>query len=255
MSKFVLCIALLVGLPTIADPVAAQNGNVLLYNHTGFKVKVCAHRSSDKTWIFPLRCWTLEKNNIIGWNRGNDKFDFDIRVFKPGERLLFESRNLHDVAHLKIKSTYAEIIPRNPPRPPVRKYTVKVCNKEINQPVYFSLAYEVTDHYVVQGWWVVDKGKCLDFPISEMMKEKGGVEYGKLFRTYFYARTFGSAPSFWSGTGTDPTFCINRQGAFETRTEDLAIRRSPCKMQNFELVQMRQVFDPQPGQSQYYLSF
>ncbi|QJB69197.1 hypothetical protein [Parasphingorhabdus halotolerans] len=65
-----------------STPIRAQITEIV--NQRGTKVKVCAYRSDDKSLIRPRECWVLGKNQKVRWNRGEDRFDLDIRIFEPG---------------------------------------------------------------------------------------------------------------------------------------------------------------------------
>lgn len=57
---------------------------VVIKNSRGEKVKLCTYRSDDKRLIRPRKCWMLAKEQKIRWDRGDEKFAYDIRLFGPG---------------------------------------------------------------------------------------------------------------------------------------------------------------------------
>lgn len=57
---------------------------VTIKNSRGEKVKLCTYRSDDKNLIRSRKCWTLNEGQKVNWDRGDDNFAYDIRLFGPG---------------------------------------------------------------------------------------------------------------------------------------------------------------------------
>lgn len=75
----IFCISALLGwsVPSTAETVVIKNSR-------GEKVKLCTYRTDDKSLIRPRKCWTFNKGQEINWDRGDDRFAYDIRLFGPG---------------------------------------------------------------------------------------------------------------------------------------------------------------------------
>ena len=73
---------LFTALAIASTPIRANTTEIV--NQRGTKVKFCAYRSDDKSLIRPRECWVLRKNQKVKWNRGDARFDLDVRIFEPG---------------------------------------------------------------------------------------------------------------------------------------------------------------------------
>lgn len=103
LSLFVVCAAF-AALFFLAGAGDAKANTVRIDNHKREKVKVCVYRSTDKTWLNPLRCWTLMPDESVDWNRGSDTFSIDVRVFRPAlvDKQLCQIQSVGDISHLYI---------------------------------------------------------------------------------------------------------------------------------------------------------
>ncbi len=141
---------------------------------------------------------------------------------------------------------------------PVTKYKLKVCNQRFNEKIFFALSFETDAAFFTEGWWSVEKGKCIEIGVSERLKQSMNLAYGNIPRTYFYARTHGENPRFWywSGTGEGKSFCINEKKAFKILGKPgRAGTPPPCTASNLKTAAFRRIDDPKTNAEYYYLTF
>lgn len=93
---------------SLCVPAAAHAEVVAIDNQRGEKVKLCTYRSDEESLIRPRQCWMLKPGAKIQWQRGEDDFAYDVRLFEPGvfELPICMRRNIHDSYKL-------EIVPRS----------------------------------------------------------------------------------------------------------------------------------------------
>jgi hypothetical protein len=212
-------LATIFGLLLFASVVSAQsmetNPSVEIKNDSGETRKICMHKP-DLISLFAIGCVTLKNGENIFWNRKG--------VFTPFKVKIYETRKILD------KYLYTRDLPADTGKIKVgrgkrfgfsrfknitTKYVLRACNTKYPDGVYFVLGFETNFGTWTEGWWSVDKGKCIDIPVSRRLKEKHNIPYGTLPRLFYYARTYyGDESLYWRGGDGDSEFCLNTAKAF-----------------------------------------
>ncbi|QQS40422.1 MAG: DUF1036 domain-containing protein [Acidobacteriota bacterium] len=259
-SSLLFTAAALILLPNSVEAQSlATNPPVEIKNNSGETRKICMHKDKEIT-LFAIGCVELRSGENIFWNREG--------VFTPFKVKVYESRKILD------KYLYARDLPADTGKIIIgtgrrfgfsrfknirTKYSLKVCNERFDDEVYFSLGYETNYGFWTEGWWSVKKGECKTIPVSQRLKEKKNIPYGTMPRTYYYARTYGDKPLYWTGGEGDYNLCINKNKAFNILQfkQDGSSQYDPlpCEAENLERTKFRRVNDPVGNQSTYYLTF
>jgi uncharacterized membrane protein len=245
----------------LSTSVSAQslttNPPVEIKNNSGETRKVCMHKPKTVT-LFAIGCVELKSGESIYWNRKG--------VFTPFKVKIYKVRKVID------KYLYARDLPADTGKIIVgtggrfgfsrfknisTKYVLRVCNERFDDKVFFTLGFETRYGFWTEGWWNVAKGECKNLPVSKRLKENWNVPYGQMPRTFYYARTYGDDPKFWTGVEGALNLCINTKSKFK-----LAQFKSvgtydplPCNAVDQERTRFRRVKDPSVKGSVYYLTF
>ena len=257
-------IATILGLLLSASLVSAQsmdtNPPVEIKNDSGEERKICMHKP-DLISLFAIGCVTLKNGENIFWNRKGVFTDFKVKVY--------ETRKILD------KYLYARDLPADTGKIIIgrgkrfgfsrfknitTKYVLRVCNTKYPGGVYFVLGFETNYGTWAEGWWNVDKGKCINLPVSKRLKEKHNIPYGTIPRLFYYARTYyGDESLYWRGGDGDTELCVNTAKRFDKLQyiqDGTAVKtRQPCTAENEALVKFRRLEDPREKQDFIYLTF
>lgn len=254
-------LAMIVALISITGSASAQDINppVEIKNSSGETRKICMHKAKEIT-LFAIGCVELKNGESIFWNRKG--------IFTPFKVKIYELRTILD------KYLYARDLPADTGKIIIgtgkrfgfsrfknirTKYELRICNERFDDKVYFALGFETNYGFWTEGWWNLAKGKCMTIPVSKRLKEHWNIPYGTLPRTYFYARTYGDNPLYWTGGEGDHDLCINKAKAFSLTQfrQDGSAQYTPlpCSEENLERIKFRRVKDPLEKQSMYYLTF
>jgi len=231
-----------------------------IYNDSGEERRACIYPADDSVPSKPLECFEMEHREAVLWIRQKHRSDFRLKVFTPapGDKLLVD-RVLPGGTNTIVISKDGKIsFGGNPRSVPVTKYRLKVCNQRFNEKISFALSFETDGAFITEGWWSVEKGKCVELGVSERLKQSMNLAYGNMPRTYFYARTHGDKPQFWywSGNGDGRSFCINEKKAFKILGKHLPAGNSPpCTASNQKMASFRRIDDPKTNEEYYYLTF
>lgn len=89
---------------TLCGSGAVRAETVQIDNQRGEKVKFCTYHSDDKSLVRPRQCWMLKPGRTLKWQRGEDVYAFDVRLFEPGafELPICLKRNLRDSYRIEI---------------------------------------------------------------------------------------------------------------------------------------------------------
>jgi len=247
---------------TSASLVSAKTGTVEIKNNSGEKRKICIYKGHDTIDVFAFRCFTMNADEKVLWNRGTDTWRFKVKIFESRpllDKYLF-SRNLPGDTTVIIMGKGGRFgFSRDERKPEPIKYRLKVCNKQYDQTIYLAIGLETNDVFATRGWWNVEKGECIDLGISEMLYSGWRVEYGNLPRTYYYARTYGERPLFWKGNENDPELCLNEKRAFSI--DQLVVDPAGGKKENEcdgtaeASVKFRRLDAPKANEKYYNLTF
>lgn len=237
-----------------------SNPPVEIKNNSGEARKICMHKPKTIT-LFAIGCIKLNGGESIYWNREGVFTDFKVKVYevrKLIDKYLYTRDLPADTGKIIIGagkrfgfSRFKNI---------ATKYSLRVCNNRFPDKVYFVLGFETNSGFWTEGWWSVDKGKCINIPVSKRLKEKHNIPYGTLPRTYYYARTYqGNESLYWRGGEGDLDLCINKAKAFSKLQFILdgtnVRKRHPCTDDNEGLVKFRSLKTPAVKQETYYLTF
>lgn len=257
-------IAMIIGLLLSASFVSAQsmetNPPVEIKNISGEERKICMHKPNLIT-LFAIGCVTLKNGENIFWNRKGEFTPFKVKVY--------ETRKILD------KYLYTRDLPADTGKIIIgtggrfgfsrfknisTKYVLRVCNTKYPGGVYFVLGFETNYGTWTEGWWNVDKGKCINLPISKRLNEKHNIPYGTLPRLFYYGRTYyGDESLYWRGGDGDSEFCVNTAKAFSklqfVQDGKAQKTRQPCTAENEALVKFRRLKDPREKQEYIYLTF
>ncbi len=62
---------------------AAQSGPFVEIRNTSPEVrKICMYKDSDKVSMAPYKCFVINANEKVVWNRNGNRSDFKVKVFK-----------------------------------------------------------------------------------------------------------------------------------------------------------------------------
>ncbi len=259
---FDLFAVLFIGL-IAANFVSAQSEKMVkITNSSGEKRKICMFKADDKIEMFPYRCFEMNSDETILWNREGDSSNFKVKISKPQliDKYLYKRDLPGDTTVILMGEGGRFGYSRDKPEPEVTKYRLKVCNRQYDQTIYFALGFETNEIIVTEGWWNVEKGKCVEIDVSERLKRQWYVEYGTLPRTFYYARIYGDKPLIWQGGENDYNLCINEKSGFKKipfkRDNDGKYQTyHPCIADGEALVRFRRLDDPKTNQQYYYLTF
>ncbi|NNE67044.1 MAG: DUF1036 domain-containing protein [Pyrinomonadaceae bacterium] len=256
-------LALVFGLFTFFSSVSAQqmstNPPVEIKNNSGERRKICMHKPKKVT-LFAIGCVELNSGESIYWNRKG--------VFTPFKVKIYKVRKVID------KYLYARDLPADTGKIIIgtggrfgfsrfknirSKYTLRVCNNRFEDRVYFALGYETNYGTWTEGWWNVAKGECKNIAVSKRLKEKWNIPFGTFPRTFYYARTYGENPLYWTGGDGDSKLCINTKKAFgksQFLPDGTGVKKLlPCEAEADKLVAFRRLKDPSIKKEMFYLTF
>jgi hypothetical protein len=256
-------LALIIGFSVFSDSAIAQqlstNPPVEIKNNSGETRKICMHKPKTIT-LFAIGCVELQRGQSIYWNRKG--------VFTPFKAKIYKVRKVLD------KYLYTRDLPADTGKIIIgtggrfgfsrfknirTKYTLRVCNNRFDSSVYFVLGFETNYGTWTEGWWNVSKGECKNIAVSKRLKEKHNIPYGTFPRTFYYARTYGDKPLYWSGGDGDDKLCINTKNAFNKRqykADGSGIKTLlPCEAETDKFVTFRRLKDPSIKRETYYLTF
>ncbi|REJ76084.1 MAG: DUF1036 domain-containing protein [Acidobacteria bacterium] len=235
------------------------NPPVEIKNNSGETRKICFHKDKTIT-LFAIGCVELRSGENIFWDRKG--------VFTPFKVKIYQSRKILD------KYLYSRDLPQDTGKIIVgtggrfgfsrfknirAKYDLRVCNERFDDPVYFSLGLETNYGFWTEGWWSVKKGECKTIPVSQRLKEKHNIPYGTMPRAYYYARTYGDNPLYWSGGDSDYSLCLDKKTAFSIiqfkQDGSSQYNPLPCEGENRERTKFRRLKDPVGKRSTFYLTF
>jgi uncharacterized membrane protein len=246
----------------VAQHAAAQGTSyVSISNEAGEAREVCVYRADDPTTADPIECFELYNKQAAKWYRQGDRSNFRIRTFDPtSDDKVLDDRELPGGTTLILLRKDGKLVFGGDPRKKslVVKFRLKACNQRFDEKISFALSFENDAAFISEGWWSVEKGKCVEIPVSEKLKQSINLVYGELPRAYFYARTHGKNPRFWywSGAGEGKSFCINEKKAFKiSGKRNPAGTPSPCTASYQKTAAFRRVADPKADEEVYYLNF
>ena len=246
-----------------AEYSAAQSLTLVeIYNDSGEARKACMYRADDTAAAVPSECFEMDHREAVLWDRKGDRSNFRIKIFNPAliDKILHDRELPGGTTTIMIRRDGKIFFGGDPRNAPVTKYRLKVCNQRFNEKISFALSFETDAAFFTEGWWSVEKGKCVELGVSERLKQSMNLAYGNMPRTYFYARTHGDNPQFWywSGNGDGRSFCINEKKAFKILGERGPagnFKSAPCTESNQKMASFRRIDDPKTNQAYYYLTF
>jgi len=261
MKRAIVIFAILLACLFSAEYVDAQtDGLVEISNKSGEKLKICMYRTNNLLDIVPFKCLTLNAGRKVIWSREGDRSNFTVKIFKPA--LIDKYVRTHnlpgDTTRIIMGWRDSFVYSIDKPKPLVTKYRLRVCNKQWDETVSFTLGFETNTGIFAEGWWNLAKGKCMDVDVSERLKRILGLEYGSIPRTFYFARMYGDNPQEWSGGEAGRPLCVNNKKAFRTfleRGNDGNYLPSPCGADGQKQVSFRLLGEPKADQEYYFLTF
>lgn len=257
-------IATIFGLLLLSTYISAQsmetNPPVEIKNTSGEERKICMHKP-DLISLFAIGCVTLKNGENIYWNREGIFTTFKVKVYKTQkilDKYLYARDLPADTGKIIIGSGKRFGFSRF--KNISTKYGLKACNTKYPDGIYMVLGFETNYGTWTEGWWKIDKGKCINIPVSKRLKEKHNIPYGTLPRLFYYARTYyGDESLYWRGGDGDTEFCINTAKQFSKLQfvqDGTGVKtRQPCTAENEGLVKFRRATDPAVKQEYFYLTF
>ena len=263
LAVFLYALAVMFSSLLFSNSASAQsletNPPVEIKNNSGETRKICMHKPKTIT-LFAIGCVELKNGESIYWNRKGVFTPFKVKVYKVRkvlDKYLYTRDLPADTGKIIIGtggrfgfSRFKNIR---------KKYTLRVCNNRFEKDIYFVLGFETNYGVWTEGWWNVAKGECKNIPVSQRLKEKHNIPYGTFPRTFYYARTYGEKPLYWSGGEGDSNLCINTKKAFnklQFKQDGTGVRKPlPCTAENESFVRFRRVKDPSIKKEMYYLTF
>ena len=254
-NLWIIIVVLAVG--TIAAQAQADS-LVEISNESGEGRKICIH-SPEKITLISKECFKLKRDEKVTWNREGDRSRFKVKVYKLAfiDKFLY-SRDLEgETQRITMGEGGRFGYSLFEAKPKTLKYILKACNQFSAETVYFALAHETNEGRLTEGWWNLEKGKCLEFPVSEHLKNNIGIDYGNVPRTYYYARTHGENALQWHGGDEGRKICVNESKVFKLKSRVLHDGNfdPTCDERGFSTVSFRRVNDPKTNEVYYYLNF
>lgn len=240
---------------------AERTSYVSISNEAGEAREVCVYRADDPTTANPIECFEIYNKQAAKWYREGDRSNFRIRTFDPtSDDKILHDRELPGGTTLILLRKDGKLVSGGDPRKKslVVKFRLKVCNQRFNEKISFALSFESNAAFISEGWWSLEKGKCIEIPVSEQLKQSISLVYGELPRTYFYARTHGDKPQFWywSGIGDGKSFCIDEKKSFKLSGKRTLSGNPPqCTASDQKTAAFRRLADPKADEDIYYLNF
>ena len=263
-TRLLFLLATILGSTAFSSHISAQsletNPPVEIKNNSGETRKICMHKDNAIT-LFAIGCVELKNGENIFWNRKG--------VFTPFKVKVYQTQKILD------KYLYARDLPADTGKIIIgtggrfgfsrfknilTQYTLKACNSRFPDGIYMVLGFETNYGTWTEGWWKIDKGKCIDVPVSKRLKEKHNIPYGTVPRTFYYARTYtGDESLYWKGGEGDAELCINTAKAFsklQYKQDGTGMKNPmPCTAENEEMIRFRRMKDPSVKQEIYRLDF
>jgi Protein of unknown function (DUF1036) len=199
----------------------AQDTNLEIYNETNTNKRICFYDAADKVAMIAFRCETVRARSTTMTNINN--VDFIIRVFEYGLHELYSYTEKSNIERIEIGPKSANFTTRKiklPAPDTTTRYILKVCNKSRPEKIDFVVAF-ATDWgqpHFTYGWWSVEKDKCLDFPVSTMLKADWNIPYGTKPYVYYFGRITVPQPLIWEGTATS---CMDVNNVFKVKVSTL----------------------------------
>ncbi|MEZ5345532.1 MAG: DUF1036 domain-containing protein [Pyrinomonadaceae bacterium] len=215
---------------------------VSIQNTSGEDRKVCIYNPEDAVGLVPKTCVTMKKDESALWqNKG--AVPFMVKVFKPAifDEYIYTRQLPGDTRRIIVAEGGRFGFSREDAP---KRYFLKACNRQWDETVYFVLGFETYMGSFTEGWWTLEKGKCIDFPISEKIKTKYDIGYGYRPKIYFYAQTKKQGQTLeWKGGESDPDLCIDKSNVFmkdRFRTND-PFNLLPCDGTSDKLARFREL--------------
>ncbi len=257
----ILCAVLYTSIVFSGDVSAQVRTLVQIKNTSGHKMKICMYKDEDQARVVPFRCFKLNNEETVMWNRAED-FDkyFYVKVFQDQlavDKYLY-TRHLPSYTRFVKIGMGAHLVFSQAEVKPITKYILKVCNQRFDQKIFFALGFETNNFFVTEGWWSVDKGRCIDIGVSERLKQTIDLEYGNLPQTYYYAEAYGHNPLSWTGGPSGLPLCVNEREAFKIRLARAGVGNpmsGACNQYGQKEVSFRRVKSPKTNEEYYYLNF
>ena len=255
----------------VAGSVFAQNNDLEIYNNTKANKQICFYDAADKPIaLIAFRCETVGPKSTAKININN--VDFTIRVFKYGlviPKKLYNHTGQKNIARIIIGEKGATFTKRKYTKPEsAARYVLKVCNKTSNDKIDFALAFEfgIRMPTYSYGWWSVEKNRCIDFPVSTILKADWNIPFGKVPSIYYYARVNRDPAVIWEDEkplvwqGEAWLTCINTIDVFKLQLDNNIPsaeldKHCVAKGANYSKVGMRDVPAPKGSQTIFYLNF
>jgi uncharacterized membrane protein len=235
-----------------AEQASAQSlPRVEISNDSWEKRKVCFYK--DGTGLVPYRCFEMLHGEKTVWNRESDTAPFNVKVFRPGlVDTLLHYRRLPGLTNSIVLGTgkrlgYTE----------VARYRLKVCNTQFNQKIFFALHFVTDRNFLTEGWWSVAKGKCVEFAVSDQLRQRLNLAYGTMPRIYMYAETFTRDKLYWTGGRDGLMRCVDRSEEFRFVYPGAwsgNVPASTCSS-NQKVVSFRPIASPKANEVYFYLTF
>lgn len=236
---------------------ARSDITVTIKNDSGEDRKLCVYNIADQVGVVPKICFTMKKNEGALW-QNTGRVEFMVKVFKPAllDEYLYTRRLPGDTDKIIVGTGGRFGFGRETPP---KRYFLKVCNQKWDQKVFFVLGFETVKGTWTEGWWALEKGKCLDFPVSEKLKSKWGIDYGYMPKIYFYAQVKTPQTLEWRGSEKDLNLCINMSNAFskEQFQKDASglLRALPCNATSDKMVRFRHLTGSENTYPAFSLNF
>ncbi len=255
-----LTIAIIAFLATVSN-VSGQEPTIAFYNDTTKDLKICQYHGTDSLMLKAVKCHLIKPAKTVTVVHQEDAIG--LRTYRPG--LI----DVHLNKFVKLPNIYERIVfgstgttfrKRPSGLPSTIQYVLKVCNRTSADPVYFLLGFDDGKNLYTQGWWIVKKNECKDFPVSQMLYNWWRVPFGTLPRTHYYARTYPASSSAshveWRGGSSDQQSCITMKEFSGSAPLQRYSDESFCSNNQYTLrVRMRRLPDPKVTEKYYHLVF
>ena len=209
-----LAIAAVALAPSANAQSVTTNPAVEVRNNSNETRKICFHKAKTIA-LLPKGCVVLKRGERTFWNREG--------VFTPFKVKIYQKRKVIDkyLYSRDLPSDTGKIIVSNGGRfgfssfKNIRKaFTIRACNNSFNETIWLAVGYDLPRRDYSRGWWSLKQGQCTNIGVSQWLKKTHNWPHSIIPRLYYFARTYGDNPKFWSAGRDSKLFCINQDNKF-----------------------------------------
>jgi hypothetical protein len=243
-------VRLLLGLAALFAPVLAHaqvpnDAKVEIRNTSGEARRVCFYKGHADINLAPDGCVMVDPGETKSYDRAaaGDRGAYKVKVFKPAlfDQYLYARKLPADAGRLLLRERgrFSFVRYRNIAPPPDQgPRQISLCNANQPRSVWVVIALRHAGRLTANGYWEVKPGTCINVPFHRYSNAPQTV----FPEVFYWARTYGDAPLYWSGKPGDVAICKQR-GEFRNEWRPLAgadlVEGAECAGEGSEIVYTR----------------